>query len=120
MPLAHYFLGQRVLGASPVPSGARSHCFFCPSCADIWGRIMVEGAEYAELHRNSCERHANACVPTWGQLPGSFILSRMLDPLAHIHSNWASQPLVPAHFPLEVLHRELDLAVAVAASFAAD
>jgi len=105
VPLAHYFLGQRHLGASSVHAQSRSHCFFCPGCADIWARIMVEAARESEVHTNACAKHTNTQTFTHGQPPGSMLPALYL----FLVEAAAGSPLLPENFPAEALARELFL-----------
>jgi hypothetical protein len=107
VPLAHYFLGQRHLGASPVHPQSRSHCFFCPTCADIWARVMVEGARESEVHTNACAKHTNTQTFTHGQPPGSML------PTLHLFlvEAAAGSPLLPENLPAEALEREFQVAL---------
>jgi hypothetical protein len=62
--VAHYFLGNRLLGASahrPWYSDTQlEYCntvFVCPICGDAWGRIVLSpSAEWAPI-RSGCALH---------------------------------------------------------------
>lgn len=99
MPQASIFVGNRSLGTFPVPlfhtdrTGAfpvQSVAYFCPSCGDIWGRIVIPGSTATQCRYRPCERHGD------GRLT---------------QSAWPSEPatyVTPA-WPRAALERELDL-----------
>ena len=49
-----------------------SIAYFCPTCGDVWGRI-VAGA-YWQLLTVPCEQHVPACVASWYKIPGSILI----------------------------------------------
>lgn len=71
----HYFLGnQLIASALPLraPSGSQSQAYFCPTCGDIWARLVAEDSEdYFDINVVYCERHEWRGVPGWGTVPGT-------------------------------------------------
>ncbi len=75
--MAHYFLGNRLLGStSRVQTwdgvqSTRSLAYFCPTCGEVWGRLVVgKGDEWVALSA-PCAKH-----PAWrGTVQGSFLRS---------------------------------------------
>jgi hypothetical protein len=67
MPSQHFFVQGRYLGSRQVPRfstsstfGARvtwTTCLFCPECADIWARLIVEDAGYSQCWPERCPKH---------------------------------------------------------------
>lgn len=102
VPRAHYFIGQRYFGAASVHKQARSAAFFCRTCAEIWARIMVDGATDCDLFQNACEKHSNLEIWTHNQPPGSIV------PTTYIHAidAAAGSPLLLHNLPRELLLRE--------------
>ena len=73
--MAHYFLGNRLLGStSRVQTWdgiqpARSLAYFCPTCGEVWGRLVVAPSDEWLALSAPCARH-----PAWlGTVPGSFL-----------------------------------------------
>lgn len=73
---AHFFLGNQYMGSSLVPDTSRAYAFFCHTCGEIWGRIVIEGASW-ELEHTPCIHHKCLGVIDWGRIPGSFLNHRM-------------------------------------------
>jgi len=75
--VAHYFLGNRLLGSTSrvqTWDGVQPACsvaWFCPTCGEVWGRLVVgKGDDWMSLHA-PCAKH-----PAWsGTVPGSFLRS---------------------------------------------
>lgn len=72
--MAHYFLGNRLLASSPQPSwwsdeqvSSASLVFVCPTCGDVWGRVVEEGKQWLPV-RSGCNKH-----PWLDEVGGSFI-----------------------------------------------
>lgn len=102
MPRAAIFVSGRPLGTFEVPTfyvdktGAfpvRSVAYFCATCGDIWGRIVVPGATSTQCRYRQCERHGD------GRLSQSVWPS---EPATYITSAW----------PRPALERELNLELA--------
>lgn len=60
---AYYFLGPRLLAATPaLPLWSdtevcrHSQLFVCPQCGEAWGRIAIDGGEWLPVRRG-CPRH---------------------------------------------------------------
>ena len=72
---AHYFLGNQLLGSSPRPAmwsdsqvDTSSQCLFCPLCADIWGRMILDGAKYFTPTIRACGKHGDGSfIAPWRQ-----------------------------------------------------
>lgn len=83
MTTAHYILGQATLmGSAPIPDlngGSHSIAYFCQSCGDVWGRIVVESAPIFDVTSRACSRHAPESVSSWGSVPGTFCQGRAAD-----------------------------------------
>lgn len=102
-----FFLGSRLLATFQFESDATPHslAYFCHTCGDVWGRIMVDGGHYWHVEHIPCCKHQRTGVPDWaGKVPGSFLLEddsrkRMLSVL-----KWAR---AIEHLPVAVLDYEL-------------
>lgn len=95
--MTFYFLGTRLLASTPIPPGwddltraGASLAYFCPTCGEIWGRVMTEGLEWLPI-RSGCSRH-----PYLDPIGSSFILP------------WRSNAAL-AELPAEVLAYEFNL-----------
>lgn len=103
----HYFLGPRHLATATFEAAFSPHslAYFCPTCGDVWGRIMVEGGEpYWSLQHACCEKHSPRGGVEWGKIPGSFLTTL---PLAanEYGGMWLARSI--EHMPREVLEREV-------------
>ena len=69
----HYFLGNRLLAsASPYGRGSHSQAYFCPTCGEIWARLVSEDSPtYFDMQVVYCEQHTPAGVPGYGVVPGT-------------------------------------------------
>lgn len=98
----HVVVGNSLLASFELDPGAwpslgyrrDSVSFFCPSCGDIWGRLVFVNSkgqqQRFEVVTVACERHPDA----W-QVPGSLLAGR-LEALVHL-------------YPRPVLERELKI-----------
>ena len=75
--MAHYFLGNRLLGSTArvqTWEGTRpSPCiaYFCPTCGEVWGRLVVAPSDQWLPLCAPCKLHT-----AWsGTVPGSFLRS---------------------------------------------
>lgn len=106
---ASYFLGSRLLGVSSFTTPnclPHSEAFFCATCGDLWGRVLVDGSAWS-VHTIPCEKHAPTGVPDWGAVPGSFLPNRLFAETVSVMF-WAT---VLEHLPPAVLARELEIAI---------
>lgn len=92
----HYFLGTRLLASSPHPPwwsdsqpSRLSIAHFCPTCGELWGRVVIPGAKW-QVANSGCRSH-----PFLDSPPGSFIFP------------WRRG--CPDELPAEVLSYELSL-----------
>ena len=69
----HYFLGNRLLASCQVlNSPSHSQAYFCPSCGEIWARLVSEDSHaHFDLYTVYCEHHTPQGVPGWGEVPGT-------------------------------------------------
>lgn len=67
----HFFVLGKYLGSRQVPPFMRasmgtrvtySCCWYCPKCADIWARLIVEGADYAQCWTENCPKHGGGRI----------------------------------------------------------
>lgn len=81
----HFFVEGRYLGSREIPNLVRSldgpqphrsHVYFCPLCADIWGRLMTEPQlGWCQISTRKCRQHGEgtlACHPSWVDDPRQF------------------------------------------------
>ena len=69
-----YFLGSRLLAQSQLlpkwsdtePASA-SLALFCPTCGEVWGRVIVDGSQWHPVNRG-CRAH-----PPCNDVGGTFI-----------------------------------------------
>jgi hypothetical protein len=101
---AHYFIGKEYSGSADVHPQSRSYCFFCPSCNDIWARVVIDKAD-GEVRTNACSVHTNISTFTYGQPPGSIIPTMVLE----IVEAAGLSPLLIQNLPLSLLQREFNL-----------
>jgi hypothetical protein len=73
--MAHYFLGTRLLGASPsrplwadLQLETHNLVYICPSCGDAWARVMADPAWEWSPVRAGCSLH-----PWTADIGGTFI-----------------------------------------------
>ncbi len=108
MPSAQYFVEGRYLGQSelpPSPFPYRSFAFFCPTCGEVWGRVVAGGSW--DIIQSPCKLHQPVGVQDWGRFPGSLLwpsLSKTFYPITH----WA---ICLDFLPPPVLQYEFDLAI---------
>lgn len=72
MAIQHFVVQGKYLGSRQVPNflssstfGMRATwtmCLFCPQCADIWARLVVEGAGYAQNWTERCPKHGGGAI----------------------------------------------------------
>jgi len=103
MPLAYYIIQKDLRGEAAVPELSCSLAYFCRTCGEIWGRIVVEGAETWNLQQVPCAAHQPTGVPDWNRIAGSILLP--LDPHVGAWGQAASLALLPA----AMLRRELEI-----------
>lgn len=103
-----FFLGRQLIaeGSFECPNKPHSLVYFCPTCGDIWGRIVVFRRKLENNHWSlehvPCREHFPSGVPDWGRVPGSFLLGNR-DSLSTMW--WGA---VIEHLPQKVLAIELD------------
>lgn len=99
----HFFVGKQYLGSSddhlrfihgeaqePLP-----YCMFCPTCAEIWARLPVDGSSREwRVISHYCEAHPG---PSKYVVHGSLML------------NW--EPELTAILPADAIRREFELHV---------
>lgn len=76
MPQALFFLKNQCVGESTLPNlnlPYQSQAFFCGTCGEIWGRIVVTPSSSWLLQHTPCEKHPVLGVIDWGKIPGSFL-----------------------------------------------
>lgn len=107
---ALYFIHGQFMGEAQFASPFRPHSFtfVCPSCGELWARIVVQGPAdpYWQVLPASCEQHVPEGVQEWGRVPGS-----ILDRLG-VHKSQLSVlawPQALEHLPAAVLRREVEL-----------
>lgn len=109
MPLAHYFIGSRLLGSKNLTNGAdplNSIAWFCEGCGDAWARVLVEGALWATEH-NRCERCGPAGLHD-NRVAGSLLRQWFFTANYLMGRN---QAMALENLPLPVLEREFRLAL---------
>jgi hypothetical protein len=102
-PVAFY-LGTTLLGTSSITTREfvpNSHAMFCPTCGEIWGRIVVDPNSW-HVHSAACERHPRRGVPDWANLPGCFTSGTMPSTLLGVAGAARALDILP----LAVLRRE--------------
>jgi hypothetical protein len=71
-----FLLGNTYLGSAPNPAPdprtlhSHSIALFCPTCGELWGRVIVNPREHFVLTR-TCP----SCPPKWGMEFGGYFLS---------------------------------------------
>lgn len=109
MPNASYFLGSRLLGSCRIPDKAGiaySTAFFCRTCGNLWGRVLVEGSDWRVVEV-PCENHTPTGVPDWSTVPGSFLVNS----LEASHTSRMFWGQVIDWMPQNILQREVLLAL---------
>lgn len=108
MSRAHYFLGKQYLGTSvcDLHPHSMSIAYFCSTCGDVWGRIVVEGEPFHLVCR-PCEGHAPSGVPDWGEAHRCGLFQWWCTFPDSVSTMF--QGAIPSNFPSQVLRREIDL-----------
>jgi hypothetical protein len=108
MPTALYFVQGKLLGQSEFLCRLPPHslAYFCPTCGEVWARIVVTEASYWSVEHVACEKHLPRGVPDWGKIPGTLCpsISSWKKDLSIL---WWGRAL--EHLPPAVLQREFDL-----------
>ncbi len=59
----HYFLGSRLLATTSIPPmwddatiDHASTAYICPTCGEVWARVMIEGSEWHPI-KAACQKH---------------------------------------------------------------
>ena len=101
----HYFLGTRLLASAPMTRDmAHSQAYFCPTCGEVWFRILAdESPNHFDLRTVYCQRHEPAGVPGWEAVPGT-ICQGTLTSISTMRHAAALETL-----PLFVLEREFTI-----------
>ena len=75
----HYFLGTRLLASAPMTRDmAHSQAYFCPTCGEVWFRILAdESPNHFDLRTVCCEQHTPAGVPGCSEVPGTLCQGTM-------------------------------------------
>ena len=109
MPTFHaaYFVNNHFLASGAVEAVGKpdSIAYFCPTCGEVWARVVVEGCSW-HVDPAPCEKHRAACVPSWGKVPGSLLTSvdSRAGTLPNMYQARAIENLPPA-----VLRREAEV-----------
>lgn len=109
MPRVTYFLEGRYLGRAdfpPQPFPWHSTAFFCMTCGEIWGRVVVDEG-YWEVIQRACRLHTPRTLLDWGGTPGSLLhgqITQAFIPVTH-RANCLE------NLPPEVLRHELLLSL---------
>ncbi len=108
MPTALYFLHNKLVDQATFKCDFTPHslAYFCPTCGEIWGRIMVDGGGYWSVEPASCEKHTPQGVPEWGKIPGAFCTS-IDNRRQNLSVMWWGRAL--EHLPPTILQREFML-----------
>jgi hypothetical protein len=94
------------MGSSLAPEASRSVAFFCHTCGEVWGRVVVEGATW-NTASVPCKEHQPLGVFDWLSLPGSFLNQRLW---AEDNPIWNRANCLD-YLPESVLQYEFELAV---------
>lgn len=102
---AQYFIGRDYFGAAEIPGHSDSIAYFCATCGDIWGRILVDKQVF-QIRNVPCANHKRTGVPDWGSHPGSLLITPGVtsDMLGSMF--WAA---ALNYLPERVLQREFQL-----------
>lgn len=110
MHTALYFLQNKLIGQTTFQCEASPHslAYFCPTCGEVWGRVVVDGGKYWSVQHVACEKHLPQGVPEWGKPPGCFCTD--LDSRRrNLSVLWWGRAI--EHLPPELLQRELLLTI---------
>ena len=96
--LQHFFIEGKHLGTTTRGNvfvhgelqAPTSVAYFCPKCAEIWARGMVEGSPHCEVRSVDCRKHPSRVYTVAGSLT----------------SGWDEE--LNEAFPAEVLRWELE------------
>lgn len=108
MTYADYYLRQKHLGRMEIPPQRfppQHIAFFCPSCGEVWGRIVISEGGYWALFNVPCREHRPAGVQDWGGVPGSFTQGR----LEYRYTSTMFTPMCLDLVPQEVLKNEFEV-----------
>jgi hypothetical protein len=108
MPTALYFLHNKLLAQATFPCDFTPHslAYFCPTCGEVWGRIMIDGGKYWSVEHVACEKHLPQGIPEWGNIPGAFCTNPNSS-RNNLSIMWWGRAL--EHLPLPILQREFAL-----------
>lgn len=98
-----YFSDGQYLGHSDIECdfSPHSHAFFCPTCGEVWGRVIVLQSGW-QIHIVPCIKHTRSCVSDWSKVPGT-ITSPFLLPRDLSKMEWA---LALDYLPPAVVRQE--------------
>lgn len=106
-----YFVGTRLLATTEIeaPFPPFSLAYFCHTCGDIWGRVLVSGQSdtpHWGVEHCPCKNHQRSGVQEWASIvPGAFLCN--LDSRKTVLSvMWWARAI--EHFPVPVLQWELE------------
>lgn len=111
MPTQHFFLRNKLLATSeavaqpPFYTKPHGYAFFCPICAEVWFRCLVEG-EASACTQRFCERHEP------GEKVGNWSFGHVwnTDYPGSVWTSWDNALIL--NLPEPVLRRELNLMIA--------
>lgn len=104
-----YFLGSRLLAQSrwQCPNfRPDSVAFFCATCGEIWGRVVVDSSLWT-VHQRACPKHARTGVQDWRGISGSFLA----DNPTSSDNSIAAWACTLENMPEEMLHYEFELSM---------
>lgn len=103
-----YFINTKYFGKSDITHDSLSHniAYFCPSCGDIWARVVSDKSSYWHIETVSCEKHEPKGMAEWARIPGCLSLPVFFEKKNLAVPFWGRAIDV---FPEAVLKRELTL-----------
>ena len=105
--IATYFFGGWELDSTEVPEHdvvkLRSQTFFCPTCGQIWARVVINGAEWS-CKEQPCQLHPD--LSGWDRIHGSMASSRSFE--MAWPGDWA---ITLEYLPRKILQREFELSL---------
>lgn len=93
-----YMVEGRLLASGVIPLYpvmARQIAYFCTTCGEIWGRILIEGGKDWEVIQSPCRHHTPMGVSDWGTIPGSLVQRKFHSSLVSIMDAARCLDLVP-------------------------
>lgn len=108
MPTALYFIHGKLHGQSTFPCNFTPHslAYFCPTCGEIWARIVIAEESYWSVEHVTCKKHRPQGVPDWGKIPGTLCAS-ISSWRKDLSVMWWGRAL--EHLPPAILQREFEL-----------